>query len=266
MGRRTVPVAVRRRFARRSAFPALVVAAVLAAACSGGDGVTPAGTPAATTAGPDGATNAAPATTAPAATTATVAAPAATSTSTAGAAAPTTGAGSTAGTAAGRPVLRFTEPASVAGWLSVDDTVMGGRSDSTVRWADGALLFSGVVSLENNGGFSSVRSPFDPAIGAALAGATELVVEATGDGKTYVLQLRSGPSAQALHIARFTTTAGQAKAHVLPLAGFEAVGFRLDPRPSAPPVDPATVVQLSLYVLDKQAGPFSLSLRSILAR
>jgi len=262
MGRRTVPVAVRRRFARRSAFPALVVAAVLAAACSGGDGVTPA----AATSGPDGATNAAPATTAPATTVATVAAPAATSTSTAGAAAPTTGAGSTAGTAAGRPVLRFTEPASVAGWLSVDDTVMGGRSDSTVRWADGALLFSGVVSLENNGGFSSVRSPFDPAIGAALADATELVVEATGDGKTYVLQLRSGPSAQALHIARFATTAGQAKAHVLPLAGFEAVGFRLDPRPSAPPVDPATVVQLSLYVLDKQAGPFSLSLRSILAR
>jgi hypothetical protein len=143
---------------------------------------------------------------------------------------------------------------------------MGGRSDSTVRWADGALLFTGVVSLENNGGFSSARSPFDPAIGAALAGATELVVEATGDGKTYVLQLRSGPSAQALHIARFATTAGQARTHVLPLGGFEPVGRFLDPRPSAPPVDPATVVQLTVYVLDKQAGPFSLSLRSVHAR
>ncbi len=169
-------------------------------------------------------------------------------------------------TAARRPVLRFAGADSVAGWISVDDTVMGGRSDSTVAWRDGALVFAGTVSLENNGGFSSARSPFDPAIGAAMGDATELLLDATGDGKTYVLQLRSGPSGRALHIARFRTTAGTAETHVLRLDRFEPVGFRLDPLPGAPGVDPAAVAQISLYVLDKQAGPFSLAIRSLDAR
>ena len=168
--------------------------------------------------------------------------------------------------AARRPVLRFADPASVSGWITVDDTVMGGRSDGDVRWAGGALVFAGVVSLENNGGFSSVRSPFDPAIGAAIGDADELLLDVTGDGKTYVLQLRSGPAGQWLHIARFTTAAGQARTEVLSIDAFEPVGSRLDPRPSTPPLDPATVVQVTVYVLDKQVGPFSLALRSLDAR
>ena len=104
------------------------------------------------------------------------------------------------------------------------------------------------------------------AIGAAMGDATELLLDATGDGKTYVLQLRSGPSGRALHIARFRTTAGTAETHVLRLDRFEPVGFRLDPLPGAPGVDPAAVAQISLYVLDKQAGPFSLAIRSLDAR
>ena len=187
------------------------------------------------------------------------------------AATPTTGPGEP-GTTSGpdaasrRPVLRFAGSGSATGWTSVDDTVMGGRSDSTVAWRDGALVFAGTVSLENNGGFSSARSPFDPAIGSAMGDATELLLDAAGDGKTYVLQLRSQPSGRALHIARFSTTAGTAETHVLRLDRFEPVGFRLDRLPGAPGVDPAAVVQVSLYVLDKQAGPFSLAIRSLDAR
>ncbi len=47
-------------------------------------------------------------------------------------------------------------------WRIVNDAVMGGLSSSTVSINnEGKILFSGNVSLDNNGGFASLRSPID---------------------------------------------------------------------------------------------------------
>lgn len=44
-------------------------------------------------------------------------------------------------------------------WQTVNDGVMGGRSEGRFRiLKDGMLEFYGMLSLENNGGFASVRS------------------------------------------------------------------------------------------------------------
>ena len=43
-------------------------------------------------------------------------------------------------------------------WRNVDDVVMGGVSSSSMRIEEGVAVFKGEVSLENNGGFASVRS------------------------------------------------------------------------------------------------------------
>ena len=52
----------------------------------------------------------------------------------------------------------FDSADAVSGWFSVDDRVMGGVSVSQMRYAgDGVARFSGDMSLENNGGFASVR-------------------------------------------------------------------------------------------------------------
>ena len=48
--------------------------------------------------------------------------------------------------------------AGAPAWPSIDDVVMGGRSHSEMVIEDGVAAFRGVVSLENNGGFASVRS------------------------------------------------------------------------------------------------------------
>lgn len=45
-------------------------------------------------------------------------------------------------------------------WQVVNDTVMGGRSQSGVRYTKKSVVFKGTVSLENNGGFASLRSPY----------------------------------------------------------------------------------------------------------
>ena len=44
-------------------------------------------------------------------------------------------------------------------WQIVDDGVMGGLSEGEGTLYDDYLQFQGFVSLENNGGFSSLRSP-----------------------------------------------------------------------------------------------------------
>lgn len=154
-------------------------------------------------------------------------------------------------------------PGEVATWTTVNDPVMGGRSTSAVSFGNGGLVFSGGLSLENNGGFASARGPQDPGIGQRATGATSLRVRAVGDGKTYVLKVGDATQPWS-YIQRFTTEAGVARAYDLPVAGFEPVGMRFDPAPEAPrTLDSSRINEVSLYILDKQEGPFTLTVNGI---
>jgi hypothetical protein len=102
-----------------------------------------------------------------------------------------------------------------------------------------------------------------PELGGLLADATEVGVEAVGDGKTYLLQLRTIDDL--LYVQRFATADGTDGSYRLPLAGFEPVGRFLDPLPGAPALDPSRVGQMVIYLLDKQEGPFRLAVRRISA-
>ncbi|MCK0177508.1 CIA30 family protein [Mycolicibacterium sp. F2034L] len=155
------------------------------------------------------------------------------------------------------------DPSAVAAWTTVNDPVMGGRSISRVTFADGGLVFSGEVSLENNGGFASVRSPQDAEIGRKATGAKALRVHARGDGKTYVLSV--GADAQPWsYIQRFSTEDDVDRIYELPVGDFEPVGKRFDPAPEAPPtLDPSSIDEVSLYILDKQQGPFEIAVRAL---
>ena len=160
-------------------------------------------------------------------------------------------------------VVAFDEPAAVAGWTTINDPVMGGLSNSTVTFGDGGLIFSGTISLDNNGGFASTRGPQDPGIGQRAAGATSIGVRARGDGKTYVFKVDSEGRPWS-YIQRISTEAGVWRTYELPIGGFQAVGMRLDPAPYAPQnLDPSTVTRISIYILDKQQGPFELTVGSI---
>ena len=155
--------------------------------------------------------------------------------------------------------------AAVDSWTTVNDPVMGGRSTSTVAFGDGGLMFSGTLSLENSGGFASARSPVDPEIGRRAAGATSLGVRARGDGKTYLLKAETVGQPWS-YIQRFTTSAGDVQTYNLPVAGFQAVGRFLNPAPDAPQtLDPSAIDRVSLYILDKQEGPFQIAVSAIVA-
>ena len=60
-------------------------------------------------------------------------------------------------------IYDFSQGSEPRGWEVEDDVVMGGRSEGAFSLnQEGNAVFSGNVSLENNGGFSSVQYDFDP--------------------------------------------------------------------------------------------------------
>ena len=86
-----------------------------------------------------------------------------------------------------RPLLDFAGPEAAQKWQAVNDGVMGGASDGRFKITEeGTLDFFGTLSLENNGGFASVRTkPTDLDIETG----DTLVVRVKGDGREYVLNL-----------------------------------------------------------------------------
>lgn len=148
--------------------------------------------------------------------------------------------------------------AGVAGWRSVDDVVMGGISRSGLRATDdGTALFAGDLSLENNGGFASVRAVLPP---TDLAGWTGLAVRVRGDGKRYQLRLRTDDRYDGIaYQASFATRPGEWTEVPLPFAAF-APTFRGRRPAGAPALDPARLRQVGLMIAEKQAGEFALEL------
>jgi uncharacterized surface protein with fasciclin (FAS1) repeats len=154
----------------------------------------------------------------------------------------------------------FESEESIKAWMSVNDSVMGGISKGGfTRSKEGTLVFSGELSLENNGGFSSIRMK-SPAID--LTGTAALVVKARGDGRTYWLDLRTKDQMPASsYRAYLPTTAGEWKEIRVPLEDFklQAYGQEL-PLKS---LDRTATVGLGFTLADKKAGPFEMEIASI---
>ena len=167
----------------------------------------------------------------------------------------------TSSPAADEPIVLadFPDADSVAGWSIQNDTVMGGVSNSRTEWVDGQLIFAGDLSLDNNGGFCSMRSPVSADFGALAAGATALTLTATGDDQVYLVQVRTDRD---LFVQRITVASGTEDTYVLPFADFTATDFMLDAITPLEPLDPGSILQIAVYILDKQEGPFRLAIRS----
>jgi len=153
----------------------------------------------------------------------------------------------------------FPDADSVAGWSIQNDTVMGGVSNSRTEWVDDQLIFAGDLSLDNNGGFCSMRSPVSADFGALAAGATALTLTATGDDQVYLVQVRTDRD---LFVQRIAIAGGAEDTYVLPFADFTATDFMLDAITPLEPLDPGSILQIAVYILDKQEGPFRLAIRS----
>lgn len=154
--------------------------------------------------------------------------------------------------------MNFNDPEVVRQTWVVNDGVMGGRSHSRFTPHPDGLVFEGAVSLENNGGFASVRCPAHFPLKTSL-----LQLTARGDGKRYQFIIRTEPSALApLYKCNFVATA-EWQTHVFRAQDFEASfrGRTVDARPLV--FSDAT--EIGVLIADKQAGEFRLQLRQISA-
>ena len=154
-------------------------------------------------------------------------------------------------------LAEFDSEVSVNDWYVQNDTVMGGVSSSELSWNDGDVVFSGNLSTDNNGGFTSMRGPVLPYIPSS--GLTAISVVAQGDGRTYLMQIRTDTDS---YIQRFTPVETMSET-LLALTDFTATDWRLSPIPDRPPLVSEAVRQVALYLVDKQVGEFVLRLRSI---
>lgn len=136
-------------------------------------------------------------------------------------------------------------------WTTVNDNVMGGRSQGGFEIGERILLFRGVTNTDG-GGFSSIRSsPEEP----ALAGREAIRLRVRGDGRTYTFRLDTG-NARAAYWAEFATVKDEWTEVRLPFDSFVPRwrGRKLD----LPPPDPAEVIAVGLMIYDKRDGPFRL--------
>ncbi|MEK0179951.1 MAG: NAD-dependent epimerase/dehydratase family protein [Oscillatoriales cyanobacterium] len=96
------------------------------------------------------------------------------------------------GKAGEKTIFDFTKPTEdlKETWGALDDIVMGGVSESSIRLIDNTALFTGNVSTANSGGFASVRTRnFESALD--LTGFSGIQLRVKGDGKRYKLIVRS---------------------------------------------------------------------------
>lgn len=155
-------------------------------------------------------------------------------------------------------LLDFRTPDEVRRWEIVNDVVMGGVSQSRMEiTADRTAVFQGEVSLENYGGFASIRtSPQD----FQLGGFEGIVIRVRGDGKRYRLRLRTDALHEGIaYQAVFETVPGQWTVATLPFRDFIAV-YRGQVVPDAPPLELGRIRRIGLMIADKQQGPFRLEI------
>ena len=154
-----------------------------------------------------------------------------------------------------RFLFTFDKPESAAQWRTTNDGVMGGRSDGRFKITDNKTMeFFGTLSLENNGGFASVRSRPTK---VNLKAGDSVAARVRGDGREYRLNLYvPGDSGRYSFRQTFKTKKGEWMEASLPVDKFVATWrgrVFADQK-----LDPSKVNSVGFLLADKQAGPFKL--------
>lgn len=150
----------------------------------------------------------------------------------------------------------FTDTVAAEPWRSVNDGVMGGLSSGAARIDGGGMRFEGNLSLENNGGFSSVRM----ATQLDLSEWSGIKLKVRGDGRRYDLRLQSDARFRGRGAVSFgadlQTVDGEWIEIEIPFdelrqswRGMQLTGYTFNPK---------TIQEFGLLIGDKTPGPFQI--------
>jgi len=158
-------------------------------------------------------------------------------------------------TNAAMSLFDFSKNSDLSNWTVVDDVVMGGRSDGHFSInEDGNGLFYGNVSLENYGGFSSVR--YRPET-INIEKKKYCKIRLKGDGKRYQFRVKSSQSERQSYINYFETS-GEWETISIALTDLYPTfrGRQLD-MPNYPAI---SLEEVAFLIANKKAETFQLEL------
>lgn len=155
-------------------------------------------------------------------------------------------------------VFDFSKETDSRRWEVEDDVVMGGRSKGEFSINDeGNGVFSGVVSLENNGGFSSVQHYFET---IDVSPYLTAFIRLKGDGKRYQFLVEADREGRHYYVYEFQTTKAWQTVEV-PLAKMYPVyrGERL----AIPNYPGQTMAQVRFLIANGKSESFRLEINKI---
>jgi NADH dehydrogenase [ubiquinone] 1 alpha subcomplex assembly factor 1 len=146
-------------------------------------------------------------------------------------------------------------------WQVVVDGVMGGLSTGVIEDTSNGIMFSGDLSLENNGGFSQIRTPIRQ---GSLEGADGIEIEVRGDGRNYIFDARVANmrvmAGSFQH--KFDTVGDEWTTIRLPFTDFKFHYFgRLMENVGS--IEPHMINSLGVTLADYNPGDFGLEIRAI---
>jgi len=157
-----------------------------------------------------------------------------------------------------KSLMDFNSPDAAKEWRVVNDGVMGGRSDSQMIITQSSIaIFKGHISLENNGGFASVRT-FPRAYN--LSSYDGLTLRVKGDGKKYQLRLRTDDKFDGISYKETFDTTPDTWITVTLLFKTFVPSFHGRVVVDAPFLNPDKIRQIGFLIADKQAGLFHLEI------
>ncbi len=152
----------------------------------------------------------------------------------------------------------FSSSSNWSVWEIENDVVMGGKSSSQLSRSDeGNAVFTGYVSLENNGGFASMQYHFTP---KDISGHEKAVIRLKGDGKEYQFRIKARLNENASYIHTFKTS-GEWQTIEIPLNKMEPTyrGNKLN----QPNFNANKIQEIRFLIGNKKAENFRLEIDKI---
>lgn len=155
----------------------------------------------------------------------------------------------------GRVLFSFETADAAQPWQAVNDGVMGGRSEGRFKINEHKHMeFFGNLSLENNGGFTSVRARGSD---LGLKPGDVIVARVLGDGREYTLNLYAQSNLGGYSFRQpFKTNKDEWIEVKFPVDKFVAT-WRGQVFPNEK-LDPSQVAGMGFLLGDKKPGPFKL--------
>ena len=158
-------------------------------------------------------------------------------------------------------IFKFNKTADITSWTTVNDVVMGGNSSSQFSLNEnGYGVYEGDVSLENNGGFASVRYRFDA---LDTKDFSKIKLKIKGDGKRYQFRIKDKSTNKHAYITYFNTS-----------TTWDIVEFDLEDmyptfkgrKLDLPNFDMQNIEEIAFLIANKKAEHFKLEIASIIIK